>query len=167
MFNKNVLIAFRRLLQIVAQCSPSVWIQKRVDEWWKSVIPGFTNDQSIEKKRFSTSVTVWSLHWRKQILIIVYMYHFKKRVAVILWNLATNGAYRKVAHLSTACNCVKGFWCSVEEILLAGIIQMSNTEKLKELVLYFRQRWRLPQGLRIIDCSDLPILFPGNTTQNI
>ncbi len=89
----------------------------------------------------------------------------QKRVAVAVWKLATNAEYRSVAHLfgvgiSTACDCVKDFCSSVETILLPEVIQMPNAEKLKELSLYFEQRWGVTPMCGAIDGSHIPILAP-------
>ncbi|XP_030621103.1 protein ANTAGONIST OF LIKE HETEROCHROMATIN PROTEIN 1 [Chanos chanos] len=89
----------------------------------------------------------------------------QKRVAVALWKLATNAEYRTVSHLfgvgiSTACDCVKESCSSVEEILLPETIQMPNTEKLKEMALYFEHRWGLPQCVGAIDGSHIPLVAP-------
>uniref|UniRef100_A0A672R782 DDE Tnp4 domain-containing protein n=1 Tax=Sinocyclocheilus grahami TaxID=75366 RepID=A0A672R782_SINGR len=87
------------------------------------------------------------------------------QVAVAVWKLATNAEYRSVAHLfgvgiTTACDCDKDFCSSVETILLPEFIHMPNAEKLKELSLYFEQRWGLPQCVGAINGSHIPILAP-------
>ncbi|XP_016418989.1 putative nuclease HARBI1 [Sinocyclocheilus rhinocerous] len=89
----------------------------------------------------------------------------QKRVAIVLWKLATNSEYRSVSHLfgvgiSTACDCVKDFCSSVENILLPEVITIPQAEKLKELSLNFEQRWGLPQCVGAIDGSHIPILAP-------
>lgn len=96
----------------------------------------------------------------------------QKRVAVAVWKLATKAEYRSVAHLfgvgiSTACDCVKDFCSSVETILLPEVIQMPNAEKLKELSLYFEQRWGLPQCVGLLMAPTSLFWLPRNTTQNI
>lgn len=63
--------------------------------------------------------------------------------------------YRNIAHqfvvaISTACDCVKEFCSSLEEIVLSEVIRMPKTEKRKELSQYFEQRWGLAQCLLLL-----------------
>lgn len=168
---KNVLFVFQKLLRITAlHCSPSVWVHKRVDDWWQTVVPSFTDDQWMQNFRMSRETFQYICRRLKPALEKMDTNYriavpLQKRVAVALWKLATNAEYRSVSHLfgvgiSTACDCLKEFCSSVEEILLPEIIQMPNAEKLKELALYFDQKWGLPQCVGAIDGSHIPIMAP-------
>ncbi|XP_051556508.1 uncharacterized protein LOC127442481 [Myxocyprinus asiaticus] len=166
---------FRRrrkiLLRLCAlRSSPSVWVYKREDDWWKTVVPSFTDHQWIENFRMSKETFQYicrrvqpameKMDTRYRLSVPL-----QKRVAVALWKLATNAEYRTVAHLfgvgiATACDCVRDFCSSVLEILMPEVIQVPTAEKLNEMTLYFEQRWGLPQCVGSIGSSHIPILAP-------
>ncbi|KAM9323465.1 uncharacterized protein KZ484_021555 [Pholidichthys leucotaenia] len=162
----------RRLLlrRIAQRSSPSVWVRKRSDDWWKSVVPCFNSDQWLQNFRMSretfqyvcgrlrTAMEKRDTNYRLSVPL-------EKRVAVALWKLATNAEYSRIAHqfgvgISTAFKCLKEFCSSVEEVLLPEFIQMPSAEKLREMALHFEQWWGLPQCVGAIGRSHIPIMAP-------
>ena len=158
-------------MRVVAQSrTPSVWTRVRVDDWWTTVVPLFTDTMWIENFRMSKETFKYiccrlkpalermDTNYRRSVPL-------EKRVALALWKLATNSEYRSIGHLfgvglSTACDCVKEFCSSVEEILYPEVIQMPDAEKFKEMSLYFEERWGVPQCVGAIDGSHIPIMAP-------
>jgi len=49
---------------------------------------------------------------------------------------------------------------SVEKGVMQEVIQLPNSQKLKEMVVYLECRWGLPQCVGAIDGSHIPILGP-------
>ncbi|XDV26008.1 hypothetical protein PO909_029822 [Leuciscus waleckii] len=138
----------------MCRVSRSVWIHTRTTEWWDSVVPTFTEAQWIKNLRMSKDTFLY-LCRRLQ----------PKRIAIALWKLATNSEYRSISHLfgvgvATVCHCVHDFCSSVEKVLMQEVIQLPNSEKLKEMATYFECRWGLPQCVGAFDGSHIPILGP-------
>ena len=60
----------------------------------------------------------------------------QRRVAIALWIHAANSEYRGISHLfglriTMVCPCVHIFCASVEKVVMAEVINLPNSEKLK------------------------------------
>ncbi|XP_053186639.1 uncharacterized protein LOC128369588 [Scomber japonicus] len=162
--------AERILLQCARRTAPIVWTHKRSDEWWKVVVPTFSDEQWVQNFRMSKETFAYLCQrvqpaLEKQDTNYRLCVPLQQRVAIAVWKLATNADYRSVAQLfgvsrSTACKCLKAFCSAVEDILWPEVIQFPNADTLHEMANYFENKWGLPQCVGTIDGSHIPILVP-------
>ncbi|XP_057681077.1 uncharacterized protein LOC130909040 [Corythoichthys intestinalis] len=161
----------RILQRLIAQrSSPSVWVRTKADDWWRQVLPSFTDQQFVENFRTSKETFQYLCRRLRPAMERVdttfrLAVPLDIRIAVALWKLATNSDYRSIGHifgigLSTACDCLREFCSAVEEVLLPEVLKMPSLDKMKEHAQYFEQRWGLPQCIGAVDGSHIPILAP-------
>ena len=84
------------MLSLIAQqASPSVWVRSKVDDWWKNVVPSFTDEPWIANFRMSRDTFQYVCRRLKPSLERMdttyrLAVQLEKRVAVAIWKLATN-----------------------------------------------------------------------------
>nr|XP_033946564.1 protein ANTAGONIST OF LIKE HETEROCHROMATIN PROTEIN 1-like [Pseudochaenichthys georgianus] len=148
----------------------SLWVNNRTSAWWETVVPTYTDEQWIKDFRMSKQSFQYlcsrlgatlgrsDTNFRECVPVC-------KKIAIALWKLATNSEYRTISHLfgvgrSTVCCCVHEFCSSVVTLLLPEFMPWPNSEKLKEMALFFERRWGVPQCVGAVDGSHIPILRP-------
>ncbi|XP_072172560.1 uncharacterized protein [Diadema setosum] len=90
--------------------------------------------------------------------------HYKKRLAIVLWWLATPTEYRSLATLfgigiSTLCNLTREVCHAIKETLLHQYISLPSGHRLQETIHGFERRG-FPQCAGAIDGTHLPIIAP-------
>ncbi len=163
-------IVLQIFLQNARRTAPIVWTHKRSDEWWKVVVPTFSEEQWLKNFRMSKETFLYLCQrvqpaMEKQDTNYRLCVPLQQRVAIAVWKLATNVDYRSVAHLfgvsrATACKCLKAFCSAMEDILWPEVMQFPNADTLQEMANYFENRWGLLQCVGALDGSHIPILAP-------
>ncbi|KAL1250552.1 hypothetical protein QQF64_018348 [Cirrhinus molitorella] len=150
--------------------TPSVWTFNRASKWWDVIVPSFTNTQWLENFRMSEETFIHLCNKLRPVMerrdtnfhVCVPL---KKRVAIVLWKLATSAEYRSVGHIfgvsiTTVCRCVWDLCAAAETLLVPEQIRYPDQEKFKEMTTDIENRWGLPNCIGAIDGSHIPIIAP-------
>uniref|UniRef100_A0A3Q3FP78 DDE Tnp4 domain-containing protein n=1 Tax=Kryptolebias marmoratus TaxID=37003 RepID=A0A3Q3FP78_KRYMA len=155
---------------------PKVWAFNRASEWWDVVVPGFTDAQWLQNFRMSEQTFIYLCNKlcpaleRQHTTFCHFAFSLnklplKKRVAIALWKLATGSEYRSVGHLfgvsiKTVCSCVQEFCAAAKTVLVPEQIRLPDEDRFREIAMYIKNRWGLPQCVGAIDGCHIPIIAP-------
>ena len=89
----------------------------------------------------------------------------ERRVASVIWKLATNCEYRTVGHLfgisgSSICNIMRDVCRTIVLVLQPRMIRVPTGDTLGTIIDEFEARWGFPQVAGAIDGSHIPIVRP-------
>ena len=150
----------------------TIWTVPRSSYWWENICTNFTETQWMTNFRMKKSTFDYlveklkpmlkkkTTHLRKTVAV-------EKKIAAVLWKLATEGGYRHVGHLfgisdSTLCLSMREVCEAIVEKLLPRYIQFPSGYRLQEVVDGFDSKWGFPQVIGAIDGSHIPIKRPAD-----
>ena len=159
------------LVESLCKTERLMWTKERSSYWWDFIV-GETFTESD-----------WTTNFRMSRLSFQYLCHeiephikktntcmrkavgVERRVAIVLWYLATNSDYLTIGHLfgvskATVCLAVKNVCSAIVKMLLPKYIYIPSGAELKSVVDGFSNDLGFPQCAGVIDGTHIPIAAP-------
>ena len=149
----------------------TIWMHPRSSNWWEDVVlQSFGSRDWLENFRISRATFNYLCEQlrplvEKETTVMRKPVSVERRVAIILWILATPSEYRTVAHLFGIARCtigiiVKETCKAIVQKLVPLYIRFPTGEGLKEVITGFKEKWGVPQCAGSVDGTHILITPP-------
>jgi len=164
-----IFIMLSFIIQMSVPQKRLLWMREKSNHWWEQVVKSnFTSTDWLENFRVSNLTfqyicTKLSPFVGKRDTIMRNAIPVEKRVALMLWFLATGADYRTIGHLfgvakSTVCVIRKEVCSCIVSRLLPQYIKMPQGNSLKAVIDGFCKDHGFPQCVGAIDGTHIPIV---------
>lgn len=174
-FIDNISILLQcQYMEEVSRSKRSVWMKKRSQEWWDTIVPQFEQNDWIENFRMSKETFDYIcveldpiLRPRFNPLRPRNPLNTKKQVGMTIFYYANCCEFRIVGHLfgvhkSTVWKSIHRVTRAINEILLPKWITLPDEKECKQISEEFEKKTGMPKFIGAIDGSHIPIIPPSD-----